>query len=222
MKKITSTFIAIIVCLFFVIPVNAQASEAIWITASTTGFKTGETLIVTVHANSGTPIQGFTFQIRYDPACLEPINAASPIIGMNGLLLPQLGGLVDATFASTTPQVVTDVLAELRFTTLGACNTNITLESAALAIKSESGIAAPLPGITIPETQKAVPLTISSEQGTASDQPLVGTPLSLLVESQPATAPQISTGTIIVLAIIALLLIAGIFILIGILRSNKN
>lgn len=222
MKKLISTTLAIIVCLFFVIPAHAQTPESIWITASTTSFKTGETLIVTVHANSGTPIQGFTFQIRYDPACLQPINAASPIAGMNGLLLPQLGGLVDATFASTTPQVVTDTLAELRFTTLGACDTNIALESAALAIKSESGIAAPLPGISIPEAQKAVPLTISSEQGTASDQALVGTPLSLEVESQPATSSSISIGTIVVLAIIALLLIAGVFILIRILRSSKN
>lgn len=222
MKKFISIFSAIIVSIIFVIPANAQTPESIWITSSTSSFKTGETLIVNVYANSASPIQGFTFQIRYDPACLEPINAASPISGMNGLLLPQLGGLVDATFASTTPQAVNGVIAEVRFTTLGTCETNLTLESAALAIKNESGIAAPLAGISIPESQKAVPLTISSEQGSPSDQPLVGAPLSLAVESDELAQSQLPTGTIVVLAIIVLLLIVGVFILVRILKSDDD
>ena len=222
MKKIVSITFALIVCFIFVLPANAQTSESIWITASTSSFKTGETVIVTVYANSATPIQGFTFQIRYDPACLEPVNAASPISGMNGLLLPQLGGLVDATFASTTPQTVNGLIAEVRFNALGECETNLTLESAALAIKNESGIAAPLAGVTIPDSQKAVPLTISSEQGSPSDQPLVGAPLSLAVESDEPAQSELPTGTIIVLTIIALLLIVGIFILVRILKSDDK
>lgn len=220
MKKSTSILFAIILGFIFVIPVGAQTPEAIWITADTSSFKTGETVIVTVYANSATPIQGFTFQIRYDPACLEPVNAASPISGMNGLLLPQLGGLVDASFASTTPLTANGVLAEVRFNALGACETNLTLESAALAIKNESGIAAPLPGISIPETQKAIPLTISSEKGSPSNRPLIGSPLSLEVESD--TPSQLPTGTIVVLAIIVVLLVIGIFILIRILKSNDK
>ena len=221
-KKLFSICIAIIVCFIFVIPANAQTPESIWITASTSSFKTGETVILTVYANSATPIQGFTFQIRYDPACLEPVNAASPISGMNGLLLPQLGSLVDATFASTTPQTANGLIAEVRFNALGACETNLTLESAALAIKNESGIAAPLPGVTIPDSQKAVPLTISSEQGSPSDQPLIGAPLSLEVESDEPAQSEIPTGTIVVLAIIVLLLIVGVFILIRILKSDDK
>ncbi|MBL8051524.1 MAG: hypothetical protein JNM46_09915 [Anaerolineales bacterium] len=220
MKKFTSILFAIILGFIFVIPVGAQTPEAIWITADTSSFKTGETVIVTVYANSATPIQGFTFQIRYDPACLEPVNAASPISGMNGLLLPQLGGLVDASFASTTPLTANGVLAEVRFNALSACETNLTLESAALAIKNESGIAAPLPGISIPETQKAIPLTISSEKGSPSNRPLIGSPLSLEVESD--TPSQLPTGTIVVLAIIVVLLVIGIFILIRILKSNDK
>lgn len=222
MKNIVSTFFAIIACFIFVIPANAQIPESIWLTASTASFKTGETLIVTVNAVSATPVQGFTFQIRYDPACLVPLNAASPISGMNGLLLPQLGGLVDASFASTTPQTVNGILAEVRFTTLGACETNLTLESAALAIKNDSGIAAPLAGVTIPESQKAVPLTISSEQGSASDQPLLGVPLSLEVESQTPSSSQLPAGAIAVLVIIAILLIIGVFILVRILKPNDK
>lgn len=221
-KKLFSIFIAIIACFIFVIPANAQATESIWITASTSSFKTGDTVIVSVSANSATQVQGFTFQIRYDPACLEPVNAASPISGMNGLLLPQLGGLVDATFASTTPQSISGLIAEVRFNALGACETNLTLESAALAIKNESGIAAPLPGVTIPDSQKAVPLTISGEQGSPSDQPLIGAPLSLEVESTEPAQSEIPTGTIVVLAIIVLLLIIGVFILIRILKSDDK
>jgi hypothetical protein len=221
MKRLVSTFFAIIACFIFIIPASAQTTESMWITASTSSFKTGETVIVTFNGISATPIQGFTFQIRYDPACLEPVNAASPIPGMHGLLLPQLGGLADASFASTTPQIANGVLAEMRFTTLGACETNVTLESAALAIKTESGIAAPLAGVTIPDSQKAIPLTISSEQGSPSDQPLVGEPLSLAVESEPSSS-SLPIGTIIVLVIILILLITGVLILVRILKSNDK
>ena len=222
MKKILSTSFAIIFSLFFMIPVHAQSAESMWISASTLSFKTGETVVVTFNGISAIPIQGFTFQIRYDPACLEPVNAASPIVGMNGLLLPQLGSLVDASFASTTPQTANGVLAEVRFITLGACQTNLTLESAALAIKNESGIAAPLAGVTISETQKIVSFSISSEQGSSSDAPLIGTPLSLEVEPDSPTSSSFSTGTLIVLGIIGLLLIVGIFILGRILKSNDE
>jgi hypothetical protein len=215
MKKFALLLIAIL-CLFFAIPVNAQTPESIWITSSTGSFKTGETLVVTVHAASATPIQGFTFQIAYDPACLQPLNASSPISGMNGLLLPQSGGLVDATFASTTPQMVNDVLAVVHFVTLGACETNVTLESAALAIKNESGFAAPVEGVTVEE--KEIPLSISAEQGSSQDLPLLGTPLPLGSES---TSP-LSSDLTIVLAVIGVFIIIGIFILIRILRRSDN
>ena len=121
------------------------------LTSNTSAYKTGETVLVTVNAVSGTPVQGFTFQIRYDPACLQPVNATSPIPGMNGLSLPQTTGLVDASFASTTPQTANGILAEVRFVTLGGCQTNLTLESAALAIRNKSGFAAPLAGVTVGE-----------------------------------------------------------------------
>ena len=99
MKKFALTLIAII-CLFVFIPVKAQSAESIWITASTNNFKTGETVIINVNGASASPIQGITFQIKFDPACLQAVNAASPIPGMNGLSLPQLSGLVDASCGS--------------------------------------------------------------------------------------------------------------------------
>lgn len=217
MKKIALTLTALI-CLFVVIPVNAQSAESIWITASTTSFKTGETVIVTVNGSSASPIQGLTFQIKFDPACLQPVNAASPIPGMNGLSLPQISGLVDASFASTTPQIANGVLAEVRFITLGACQTDVTLESAALVIKNESGFAAPLPGVSLGE--KNLTLSVSAEKGTSQDTPLLGTPLPLGAEPDPVSSSSLPAGTAIILTIIGVLLLIGIFVLIRILRGD--
>lgn len=217
MKPIKAIALAIIFALISVLSVSAQAPETIWITASTTSFKTGETVLVTVNAVSATPIQGFTFQIRYDPACLKPVNATSPISGMNGLQLPQNTGLVDASFASTTPQTANGVLAEVRFVTLGGCQTNLTLESAALAIRNESGFAAPLTSVTVGE--KNVALNIDKEKGVSQDLPLSGTPL-LLSPADLATNSTLPTGTIAVLAVIGVLVVIGVFILIRQLRGS--
>lgn len=214
MKKLS--IITLLITFFLVLPVQAQSAESIWISANLIDFKTGETVIATVNGTSATPIQGMTFQIRYDPACLQALNAASPIPGMNGLLLPQAAGLVDASFASTTPVVVNGILAEIRFTTLGACQTNLTLESAALVIKNESGFAAPLPGVTI--GAKTIPLAVSAEQGSPNDTPLLGTPLPLEVAPNGSSPLWLSTGTVIVLAMVGVLLLVGVFVLFRILR----
>lgn len=219
MKKFASLIIALMLCLFAIVPAHAQTPETIWITVSANSFKTGETLIVTVNAISATPIQGFTFQIRYDPACLKPVNAASPVSGMNGLSLPQIEGVVDASFASTTPQIANGVLAEARFVTLGACETNVTLESAAIVIKNESGFAAPLAGVTLGE--KTAPLSVSGELGSSTDVPLLGTPMALGAEPE-SNALALPSGTIIILSVIGLLLVVGIFILIRILKGNED
>ena len=219
MKKFALTLIAII-CLFVFIPVKAQSAESIWITASTNNFKTGETVIINVNGASASPIQGITFQIKFDPACLQAVNAASPIPGMNGLSLPQLSGLVDASFASTTPQVANGVLAEVRFITLGACQTNITLESAALVIKNESGFAAPLPGVSLGE--KTVTIAVSGEKGTSQNTPLLGTPLPLGAEPDSSNSSSLPAGTTIILAVIGVLLLVGVFVLIRILRGEST
>ena len=178
MKYTNALALALVLILSIVTSVGAQSAESIWLATNTLAYKTGETVIVTVNAASATPIQGFTFQIRYDPACLQPKNASSPIQSMNGLSLPQTEGLVDASFASTTPQTINGVLAEVHFLTLAGCQTNLTLESAGLAIRNASGFAAPLPGVTIGE--KNIILNIDSAIGESqADQPLLGTPLAL-------------------------------------------
>ncbi len=218
MKKIAIIFI-LLLSLGLVLPVKAQSAELIWITASASSFKTDETIIVTVNGISATPIQGMTFQIRFDPACLKALNAASPIPGLNGLPLPQLDGMVDASFASTTPVVANGVLAEVRFTTLGACQTSVTLESAALVIKNESGFAAPLPGVALGE--KTIPFAVSAEKGSPVDQPLLGTPLPLGVEPQASSPAALPTGTVIILVAIGIFLLLGIFVLIRILKRDN-
>ena len=202
MKYTTVLVLALLLLLSTVASVSAQSAESIWLEANLTEYKTGETVIVTVKAISVTPIQGFTFQIRYDSACLRPINAASPIQGMNGLFLPQTDGLVDASFASTTPQTANGVLAEVHFLTLAGCQTNLTLESAGLAIRDASGFAAPLPGVTIGE--KNIVLNIDHAVGESQvDQPLLGTPLPLgPAPSSNAGSSNWGTALLIILVVV--------------------
>ena len=185
--------------------VSAQSSESIWLTSAVSDYKTGETVTVLVNAASVTPIQGFTFQIRYDPACLKPVNASSPITGMNGLSLPQTNGLVDASFASTTPQMANGLLAQVMFETLGGCQTNLILESAALAIKNQSGFAAPLPGVKL--GANSVPLTIDSAVGSSQPQVLAGTPLPLDPNASSSGGP---TTPIWGIALLTILLVGGL------------
>ena len=207
--RLISVFIIAIVLIFstgFV--VHAQATESIWLAANTTSFNRGETVIVTVNVSSVTPIQGFTFQIRYDPACLQPTNAASPIPGMNGLSLPQTTGLVDASFASTTPQTANGILAEVQFLALAGCQTALTLESASLAIRNASGFAAPLPGVTI--AQNNVTLSIDNALGESQEQPLVGTPLPL----GPLGSPEENDSVVRTALLVLLFAVVVIFVIV--------
>ncbi len=207
MKPITVLILATILVFTSVMNVGAQAAENIWLTADMTSYKTGETVLVKLNAASTTPIQGFTFQIRYDPDCLRPVNAASPIPGMNGLPLPQLTGLVDGSYASTVPQAANGVLAEVRFVTLGGCQTGLTLESAALAIRTAEGFAAPLAGVTIGE--KNVALNIDKELGTSqAAEPVSGSILPL--DPPPAATPKLSGLAIALLA--GLLVVGAMFV----------
>ena len=204
MKPITVFILVTVFTLASVMNASAQTAESIWLTADMTTYKTGETVMVVVNAASTTPIQGFTFQIRYDPDCLRPVNAASSIPGMNALPLPQITGLVDGSYASTVPQTVNGVLAEVRFITLGGCQTSITLESAALAIRNESGFAAALAGVTIGE--KSIALNIDKALGTPqSAEPLSGAILPL---DPPLASTRKVPGWSI--ALVATLVVVGV------------
>jgi len=214
MKFITAFIFALIFSFSVLSSAKAQASETIWISTLTNSYKTGETVTVYVNAVSVTPIQGFTFQVRYDPACLKPVNATSPIPGMNGLSLPQTVGLVDASFASTTPQSANGVLAEVHFVTLGGCQTGLLLESAALAVRNSTGFAAPLPGINLGESN--IPLAIDSTLGEESNLQLSGTPLALDPNSSSTSSGGSSAIGIVLLTIgIVIGLGFGIYKIVG-------
>lgn len=223
MKFTTAFIIASIISIVSFFRVNAQNPETIWLTSSSTAFKTGEIVTLSINAISATPIQGFNFQIRYDPTCVTPLNAISPISGMNGLFLPQNNGLVDASFASTSPQVANGVLAEVRFTTLGGCQTDLMMENANLAVRNESGFAAALSGISVGANK--VSLTIDPVQVAPQEPPVLsGTPLSLAPNTLADTDNKsaLPAGTIGVISVLAIILLAGVFILIRQLRAPTN
>jgi hypothetical protein len=207
MKIFFTLILFIVLSLTSIFSVNAQTTESIWLQANTTAYKTGETVTVTLNGTATTPIQGFTAQIRYDPACLQPVNSISPVSGMNGLAVPQTSGLVDMSFASTTPLIINGALAEIRFTTLKGCQTNLTIESAALVIRNESGFAAPLAGINI--NQNAIGLNIDSALG--NPQPVISgesaLPLAPTVFSEPKPIKWMSIVWLALLAGIVMFII---------------
>ncbi len=219
MKRFTSLILAILCACAYLIHGSAQAGGSIWLAADATTYAIGETVIVKINALSATPIQGFTFQIRYDPACLRVINAASPISGMNGLPLPQNMGTVDASFASTTPQSANGILAQVRFLALATCQTNLVLESAALAIRNSSGFAAPLPGVALGE--KIIALTIQKSGGASqATPPIIGTPLPLGPRSSSGT--NFSITTIVLVGILVLVVIAMLVLFLLILKKPTD
>jgi hypothetical protein len=203
MKRVYALTLAMSIAFSVLLTAHAQTGDSIWLTASATAYKTGETVKVTVNAMSGTAVQGFTFQIRYDPACLKPTNAQSPVPGMNGLGLPQISGQVDGSYASTTPQVVNGVLAEVYFTALKGCQTNLILESAALAVRSPEGFAVPVSGVTI--VGNSVALNIDKEVGVAEPVPVTGSNLPL--EPTIFETPERNFGWVI--ALLSVLFVAG-------------
>jgi len=211
-KRIIPLFLAILVALIGIHHAYAQGAETIWLSAINTSYKTGETVLVTVNASSATPVQGFTFQIRYDPECLRPVNASSPIAGMNGLQLPQLTGLVDGSYASTTPQTINGALAEVRFTSLQGCETSLYLESAALAIRNAEGFAAPLLSVLVGE--RNVSLFIDKEVVTQATPQDSG---SMLALEPPEPESGTSIGYIVVILVI--LIAVGLFGVYRVLRK---
>jgi hypothetical protein len=211
MKKLSFIVFFVMVSLVSVVTVHAQSTETLWIHASGTAFKTNETVIVTVNGVSTTPIQGFTAQIRYDPSCLQPENGTSPISGMNGLAFPQQAGVADVSFASTTPQTANGILAELRFKAFKGCQTSLMIESAALVVRSEAGLAVPVSGIHVDQT----PLMLNIDNTQGNPQPEVAGPSALPLTPANAPASFSINWRMIGLLVLATILIAftvGLFV----------
>jgi len=210
MKIFSALILFVVVSLTSVFTVKAQTAETFWIQTNTTAYKTKETVTVTINAISATPIQGFNAQVRYDPSCLQPVNGTSPIPGMNGLAVPQVSGLADASFASTTPQMANGVLAELRFTALKGCQTSLNLETAALVVRNESGFAVPITGVNI--NQNAIALNIDSEVGSPQPEVSEASALPLVPTNSPESKP-VNWRMIGLLALVVILItfIIGLF-----------
>jgi hypothetical protein len=102
----------------------------------------------------------------------------------------------------------------VRFITLGGCQTNLTLESAALAIRNESGFAAPLAGVTVGE--KNIALNVDKAIGTAATQPASGTPLIL------GTTPPPASSSIPAWAIILLTILLGGGVMFGVFKLLRQ
>jgi hypothetical protein len=220
MKKYILFFI-LIICLLNTYSVKAQSEESIWITTSSNNLKTGESVIVTVFARSATPSYGFTFQIGYDPDCLQPVEISSTVPTMTYQYTPQTSGLVDASFyTDSTPQIVNGVLANVSFITLGKCETKIYLYSAALAIKDKNGFHTPLSGMSI--DTNGIEIVISSKKGTSQELPLLGTSIPLGTKPDVNKPPAFTSIFIVAICVIGVMLLVTIIGVRRILLRRSN
>jgi hypothetical protein len=106
---------------------------------------------------------------------------------------------VDGSYASITPQTVNGVLAEVRFTAVKGCQTSLSLESAALAVRNAEGFAAPLAGVSIAEQN----ISLNIDRQAAAPQPAQQESGSILpLEPPPAVdggSPDWIIGALILL-----------------------
>jgi hypothetical protein len=214
LKQLTAILFALILSFGFILGVNAQAAESIWMETSQNTYSAGEAVTVTIKAISATPIQGFTFRINYDPACLQPDPPTSLLSGLNYMSVPQTAGVVDAIFASPTPLNANGALAEVKFNALANCQTSLKLESASLAIADASGMAVSLPGISLGAS--SLDLSVG---GGSSPLPTLGPESNPAggpgIELTPATiAPPLPFNWLILLlfALLCLLVLIGLVI----------
>ena len=218
--------------------VSAQAAETIWMETSKDSYSAGETVIVTIKAKSATPFQGFTFKLRYEPACLQPSVPTSKLAGLNYMPVPQKTGLVNAIFANTSPLIANGALAEVKFKILASCQGTLNLDKATLNVSDASGMPAPIQGIFLGTSSllittggsEAVPTQPSSAPKSTQTTRLVITPNSNsntqpLIDLTPqGSSPTASTGFewlfIPVLFILIGLIVMGVVV--GFIRRRRS
>lgn len=201
MKRIISLLIIIgLLTLFQIRPASAQSANNLSLTASTPNVASGQNLLVTLQGNVSTPSQGFSLQLRYDPACLQllkhtptgllPADAFPVETKADGLLdvaYTLLGGA--KTFSGS------GALLEIEFKTLKTCQTNLSLESAKLMASNEQGLAYYV------DTELGAPLSVSiistgvvltpQPPAEQTSQPATAQPTN---EAQPTPVTGIQTG----------------------------
>ncbi len=202
MKHLIAFFLAVILLLSTSLVGFAQAAETIWMETDKDSYNPGEAVTVTIKANSASTVQGFTFNLRYDPACLQPEIPSSLVPGLNYMALPQTDGIVSAIFASTTKINVNGGIASVVFKARSSCQTSLSLVKASLAVAGADGLAASLPGITLGTS--SIMITVSGTGAAGSpvtsqpfDTSTAGTsePSSSLAGSTPGVLPENSSDS---------------------------
>jgi len=229
MKPISIIFLAIIFLFSTVFHVNAQSADTIWIEAINQSYTVGEVVTVNLYGMTSIPIQGFAFQLSYDPACVQPEQPSSSQTGMNSFPLPQETGLVDASFYSSAPQPISGPLTEIKFTTLAVCETTIKVENASLMILDETGIARPLEGVILGistislsvENSMSIPTAVVLEgaksDGDTSSAPVVQPVSTLLPVPVPTELPMSNSflpdwfGAILSITLVVIAILIGVF-----------
>jgi hypothetical protein len=222
-KQLMALVFALILMFNTIFGVSAQAAETIWMETSKQAYAAGETITVILKANTATPIQGFSFQLRYDPACLQPTTPSSQLSGLNYMSVPQSAGLVDAIFAAQTPVSANGALAQVEFSTLASCQTSLSLEKAELEVANASGMAAPLPGISLGTS--SLVLSVGGAEPAAAAQPTGAAQGTPAVNATPVKAPASSLFSWLTIAfgiLVGLILLAGLIILAVVLIRNRR
>lgn len=216
----------------------AQASDSIGFSSRLVEQNQQTQVEVIISASSSTPIQGISFLLKYDPACLRPSGMRSLVLNLNNTSMPQTDAAVEGIFTSTKPLPANGNLVLISFIPTSACQSQISLEKAQLIILDGEGLAQPLNGVAVDQTPQQV--TVSQEQissapeptqnfsviGDASPQPVTGQPeeinpvstevLPNPVEENPTPSPLerlvvIGAGILVLFAGILTVLIVALF-----------
>ena len=223
MKYLTAILLTILLANLTLFGVGAQAAETVWMETGKDAFGPNETITVTLKANSKTAIQGFNFKLRYDPNCLQPEVPTSLVSGLNYMTVPQISGMLNGIFASTSKVNANGSLVKIDFKAIANCQTSVTLEKANLAVANDTGIAVTLPGISLGTSSLLISVSVGdgsmpaqsvSTPAAPSDQQ--GNPI-LALPTVPA--PEPTAGSFVSRMILPVAIICGLILLVGIILA---
>ncbi len=189
MKRLTALILALLIA-FLALPVaRAQAAETIWIETSQDSYTVGEPITITLKTNTTRSIQGFTYKLRFDPACMQPEVPVSLFSEINYMAVPQTPGQVEAIFASTKPIQATGGISEIHFSTIASCQSSIKLEEARLIIAGTDGMAVPMNGVSQGTSSLVIRIA-----GAAAPAAIAITPQAVNTDPQTSStaAPQLT------------------------------
>lgn len=128
---------------------NPGQPQSVWVTSNMAAVGANQTLRVSINANSATPIQGLSFSLRYDPACLAVQGSQIVLDGLSNMSMKQPAGMVEGIYTSTSPLQANGELVAITFSGLKPCETQLALEAASLMMLDENRMAVVQDGIGI-------------------------------------------------------------------------